>query len=290
VPSNDSDGMELLKLGRILTPIRPKFEKPPLIERALAISFSKLEAFNLGDYGLFWSQIRDEFPLSEVASPVRAEIESYDGFKPIQPKIELMPDTTLPRAFFRNPEKGELIQLQPDRFGFNWIKNGADHQYPHSEAVLTEFFSLLDKLIAFADERNFGEIVPVQCELTNVNVVPISDVGENFVDIATVIRMADIDLQYGCVRLESQLAGSKHLIIDGEGKPIGRVHSIAQPAIQPETGELAFRFDIVARGMPLGSGVSGIKAFLDHATSAVNAVFLASVTNAGRQFWGEING
>lgn len=273
-----------------MTPIRPKFENPPLIERAITVVFTKLEGFSIGDYGLFWSSLRDDFPISEMAPPVIQDRETFEGFKPAQPQIQIIADNSLPRALFRNPEKGELIQLQPDRFSFNWIKTGTDDRYPNSEPLLDRFFSLFNQISAFVAERQFGEIIPVQCELTNVNVIPITDVGETFADVATVIRLPDLDQSYECLRLESQLAASKHLLIDDDGKPIGRVHSIAQPAIQAETGELVFRFDIVARGAPLGSGVLGVKAFLEHAASAINAVFLASVTNSGRQFWGEVNG
>lgn len=273
-----------------MTPIRPKFTNPPLIERAVTVAFKKLERFTLGDYGLFWSSLRDDFPLSEAAPPVVQELETYEGFKPTQAQIQILPDNTLPRAFFRNPEKGELIQVQPDRFSFNWIKTSSDHSYPHSEAVLTQFFSLLDRFIKFAAEHQLGEIVPIQCELTNVNVVPVTDVGESFADVATVVRVPDLDQAYRGLRLESQMAGAKHLIVDDSGNPIGRVHSIGQPSIQIATAELAFRFDITARGAPLGLGVQGVEAFLERATSAVNAVFLASVTNAGRQFWGEVDG
>jgi uncharacterized protein (TIGR04255 family) len=273
-----------------VTPIRPKFENPPLIERAITVVFTKLENFSIGDYGLFWSSLRDDFPISEIAPPVIQELENFEGFKPAQPQIPILAENSLPRAFFRNPEKGELIQLQPDRFSFNWIKTGTDDRYPNSEPLLERFFLLFKRLNAFVAERQLGQIVPVQCELTNVNVIPITDVGETFADVATVIRLPALDQSYGCLRLESQLAASKHLLVDDEGKLIGRVHSIAQPAIHADTGELVFRFDIVARGAPLGSGLKGIKAFLEQAGSAVNAVFLASVTNSGRQFWGEANG
>jgi uncharacterized protein (TIGR04255 family) len=245
---------------------------------------------SLGDYGLFWSHIRDEFPVSEQAAPVIQELETFDGYKPVAGQFRIMPDDMLPRAFFRNAEKGELVQLQPDRFSFNWIKTSADHCYPHSEAVLHRFYALFDRFTAFAAERQLGDIVPIQCELTNVNVVPVSDVGEGFADFATVIRVPDLDATYDCIKLESQMIGAKHLMVDDAGNAIGRVHSIGQPSLQVATSEPAFRFDISARGAPIGPGPQGVAAFLDKAVTAVNAVFLASVTNAGRQFWGEIDG
>jgi uncharacterized protein (TIGR04255 family) len=273
-----------------VTPIRPKFTNPPLIERAISVVFEPLPNFTLGDYGLFWHEVAAEFPASEAMEPVTAALESFDGFRPQQLGIQLLPGVVMPRAAFRNESNGELLQLQSDRFGFNWIKTNADHKYPHSEATLERFFELLARFSAFVERRNLGGLNIVQCELTNVNVVLVSDVGESFADIATVLRLAPLDFDCPNTRLENQLVGSKHLILNDDGQPIGRVHTLGQPSLKVPDNEEAYRLDISARGAPIGSGPGGARRFFDAAVSAVNAVFLASTTNAGRRFWGEQHG
>lgn len=285
----DSERVTLLP-GPPLTPIRPKFTNPPLIERAISVVFDPLMNFSIGDYGGFWEEIRTEFPVSESMDPLSVELEQFGAFRPTQVGLQLVPAGALPRAAFRNVSDGELVQVQRDRFGFNWIKTSDDHKYPHAEATFDRFFDLLEKFSAFVHRRALGDIQIVQCELTNVNVVPVSDVGESFADMATVLRLAP--LEYDCVnlRLENQLAGSKHIMLDDAGSPIGRVHALGQPSLRVPSNEEAYRFDIVARGPPIGDGVDGARGFFDAASSAVNAVFLASTTKAGRRFWGEING
>ena len=273
-----------------MLPVRPKFRNPPLIERAVSVSFAELSQFSLGDFGLFWSEVRSEFPDCEAQPLVRSEVETFDRFQPQQPEIRLLLSDALPRAFYRNPARGELIQIQRDRFSFNWIKTGPDHNYPHSEAVLERFLAMFDQFAKFIADRGLGEIAPVQCELTNVNVIPVSDVGESFPDVATVVRMPQLSDDQPSIKLESQIVGAKHIMLDDAGQPIGRVHSMGQPSIKVDTDELAFRLDIVARGAPLGDGIPGVMQFLECAVTAVNAVFLASVTAAGRQFWGELDG
>ncbi len=256
----------------------------------MTVAFEKLESLSLGHYGLFWSHIRDEFPVSESRPAVVQELETFTDFRPAQPQFQFLAEDALPRALFRNPDTGELVQIQPDRFSFNWIKTNDDHAYPHSEAVLERFLSLFAKFSRFASEQGLGEITPVQCELTNVNVVPVSDVGEAFPDVATVIRMPNLATDFSCIQLENQMVGAKHLIIGDSGAPLGRVHSLGQPTLQVNTGEPAYRLDIVARGAPSIPDLAGVEAFFDRAVSAVNAVFLASITKAGRQFWGEKDG
>jgi uncharacterized protein (TIGR04255 family) len=273
-----------------VTPIRPKFANPPLIERAISVVFGPLDQFSVGDYGLFWSEILSEFPVSEVLPPLAPEIEQYDRFQTVPSGIQILPLGSLPRAAFRNAAAGELVQVQPDRFGFNWIKTGDDHKYPHSEATLDRFFALFELFSRYLVNRGLGRVSIIQCELTNVNIIPISDVGQNFADISTVLRLAPLSFDCEQLRLENQLIGSKHSMLDDNGHQIGRVHTLGQPSLRVPSGEEVYRLDISARGAPIGSDVEGARRFFDRAVSAVNGVFLANITKAGRQFWGEYDG
>ena len=273
-----------------MTPVRPKFTDPPLIERAISVVFEPLSDFSIGDYGLFWADIRSEFPTCEAMEPISFEREEFDGFRPKSSGIQVVSAKMPPRVAFRNSATGELVQVQNDRFGFNWIKTGDDHKYPHSEATLDRFFELLNRFIKYCDGRGLGPMQIIQCELTNVNIVLVSDVGETFADMATVFKLAPLEYKCDDILLEHQLVGSKHLILDDEKKPIGRVHTLGQPSLKVPTNEEAYRLDILARGAPFESSIDGARRFFDAAVSAVNAVFLASTTVAGRRFWGELNG
>ena len=216
-------------------------------------------------------------------------IEQFEDFRPAQIGIQILPSATLPRAAFRNGIGGELLQVQPDRFAYNWIKTGDDHEYPHSEKTLERFFELLEKFTDFLTSRNLGEISIIQCELTNVNIVPVDGVGDSFADVATVLRLPDIVADCPNMKLENQMFGSKHLMLNDVGKPVGRVHCVGQPSLRVPSNEQVFRLDIAARGAPIGPGVLGASKFFEDAVSAINAVFLATTTKAGRQFWGEID-
>ena len=221
---------------------------------------------------------------------VAVELERFGPPEPMQVNIQILPPGSLPRAAYRNAAAGELVQVQPDRFSFNWIKTGEDHKYPHSEATLDRFFKLFGLFSRYVSKRRLGDILITQCELTNVNIIPVSDVGQSFADIATVLRLPPLSFDYAPLQLEHQLVGSKHLMLDDNGNQIGRVHALGQPSLRLPDNEEVYRLDIAARGAPNGSDAESARVFFDRAVSAVNGVFLANVTKAGRQFWGEYDG
>lgn len=272
-----------------MKPVRPKFSDPPLIERAITISFEPIENFAIGHYGLFWQDILADFPVSETQPLVTNEKERFSGPQAVTHMIQLLPQDTLPRAFYRNADRGELIQLQPDRFSFNWIKAGDHDEYPHSEATVDQFVKLLDRFEAFLAQHGLGPIVAIQCEITNVNVIPVSDFGGSFA-MPGAIKIPPAFSDEPFLRPESAMLATRHLIVADDGSPVGRVHMHAQPSLRVSDGEEVYRLDITARGAPLAPERGGVLAFLEVAVSAVNAVFLATVTEDARKVWGEQHG
>ena len=55
--------------------VHPKFSEPPLVEQAIVVAFDAVQGFDLSDYGLFWNEIRAEFPQTETASRLETAVE-----------------------------------------------------------------------------------------------------------------------------------------------------------------------------------------------------------------------
>ena len=49
-----------------MTPIRPEFDDPPVIEQAITLMFEPIEGFNIGDIGRFWDRVRPDFPVCQA--------------------------------------------------------------------------------------------------------------------------------------------------------------------------------------------------------------------------------
>ncbi len=135
----------------------PSYKKPPLAEVVFGIVFKNIGQFKAPHSGLFWQKIRDKYPTCEQAPPLVMESETFDLA------------SLLPRLWFVNRRDNELIQLQKDRFLYNWRKKQEDDPYPRYEIVVRAFKENLHIFREFLEEEGLGSLSLTACELTYVN-------------------------------------------------------------------------------------------------------------------------
>jgi len=80
-----------------------------------------------------------------------------------------------------------LIQLQNNRFFYNWRKMHADEPYPHYQMVIKKFKTNLDIFQKFLEQETLGSFNPTECELTYINHVFKGEGWETISDIHGVI-------------------------------------------------------------------------------------------------------
>ena len=139
-------------------PELPSYKNPPVIEVAYGVAFNALERLRAPHTGLFWSMIRDEFPKVTHAAPV--------GPIPTEIDFGTLP---LPRIWYISKDENFLVQLQSNRFLFNWRIIRPDDEYPRFEVVQSGFqknFALFEE---FIDSAGLGELDLQTYELTYIN-------------------------------------------------------------------------------------------------------------------------
>lgn len=141
----------------------PKYRKPPVIEVAMGVTFEKLENFKLPHTGLFWEKVKEEFPTVDHAASLDLSVQSsYDkntGFP-------------LPRIWFINKTTDKLIQLQNNRFYFNWRTADQKPEYPSYENIKKEFQTKFNIFKSFIKELEISSINLLECELSYINHIP----------------------------------------------------------------------------------------------------------------------
>ncbi len=91
----------------------------------------------------------------------------------------------LPRIWFVN-DSGGIIQVQRDRFHYNWRKLKTEDAYPRYRNVIENFRTNLSKVETFLKENNLGIIEPLQYEMTYVNHIPQGEGWSTPIEIAQI--------------------------------------------------------------------------------------------------------
>ena len=137
----------------------PSYLHPPVNEVVCGVKFQPPPNFTLPYIGLLWNKFREKYPRVEHAATI--------AMGPNQILIDTATGVPLPRVLFINKQDNQLVQFQADRIYFNWRQR--QDMYPRYENVIENFEEVLDSLEAFFKESEFGEFIPVECELTYLN-------------------------------------------------------------------------------------------------------------------------
>ena len=137
----------------------PSYKNPPVNEVVCGLRFKTPDKLRIPHIGLLWDKFRSDYPMIQHVPP----IASSKGELILDKQVNV----PLPRVWFINKEDDQLIQFQLDRFYFNWRRR--ERNYPRYSNVIKNFKNVLDTFINFFSEYNFGELKPIECELTYIN-------------------------------------------------------------------------------------------------------------------------
>jgi uncharacterized protein (TIGR04255 family) len=154
----------------------PDYNNPPVSEVVCGLSFAKIEKFKSHHIGLFWQKVKDEFPLVEHAIRL--------GYNPLETDLK----DYVPRVWFVRDEQNRLIQLQDDKFYFNWRRMQEGEPYPRYETIIEDFKKYLSVFEKFLEAANLGSVNPEQCELTYINHIPKGEGWETVSDVIKIFR------------------------------------------------------------------------------------------------------
>lgn len=263
---------------------RPNFRNPPVVEQAFVVLFDTIPGFSIGEIGLFWNSIGNRFPHCESKprlSPVFEDIGGETTFH-----FAFGDELSVPRALFRSADGSELLQVQSDRFAFNWMRS-EDHEYPRHEETMGRFFALFEEFQSFLDSRKLSRPVLKQCELINVNFagsVEFPD-GLNFGRVFGIYNEPDIDKE--CLLSEGMTIRQDFLMRSKEYGTFGRLHFEANMVKNIQTQADGIRFDLSARGKISPIDIANCEKFFTEARSFINHAFMRVTSDEARKIWGE---
>ncbi len=243
----------------------PAFDQPPVVEVAVSVQFES-PLLDTPHVMLFWSQVRSRFPVIEQTPSLPPTIETFEAPKVLIPNIEfkLLDAPPTPRVFLHNKARTELIQLQQDRFGYNWRRLQPDDNYPHYEAIKESFAKEFAVFEEFLSNENLGEMRPTQCEVTYVNHVFGEGIWQKHGELYKVIPSVTPKLTDDFLPSSEEVRySSKYVLADEENKPLGRLYVRVEPRYLTTDMTPIFLMQLTARGAPQGTSLQGLLKTLD---------------------------
>ncbi len=265
---------------------RPDFNDPPVIEVVLSVQFEPLSALGVPQFGVLWERYRKKFPNTEDKPLLSSVTESFEAPKPRPVRYEILSEPPQTRCWFKNVADTELIQVQRDRFVFNWKKTEADEPYPRYPYVRAEFKAHFRTFETFLRDHDVGTVLPNQCEVTYVNHLfpgrgwKRSGQFKNIFSIWSGRHSGDFLPEPEDITFQT-----RYQMLTEEGKPVGRLHVQAEPRIKVEDASPLLRLTLTARGAPLEGNLDGVLAFFDLGREFVVRGFTSITTNKMHKIW-----
>ena len=264
----------------------PDFKSPPLTEVVLGAQFDVIPGFLTPHLGLIWQQFRSAFPHVEEHPPLQPVFEIFGSNPQFAASFQLSMQPDVPRLFFINDKRTELVQVQKDRFLHNWRKIGEGDDYPRFERMLQTFESGLATYVDTIVTAGLPAPVPNQCEVTYINQIPVAK-GQSLSDLTADLfgRHTGNLMLKDLGEAEDLRFMIRYVIRDASGEPFGRLIASAEPARRLD-GMPIVQLTMTARGRPLTSDKAGIAEFLKRGRASVVRGFTHLTGPKLHKIWG----
>lgn len=269
----------------------PRYENPPVIESALGIQFSEPIGFNSATFGLYYTTIRDRFPIVDEQARLLTITETFPK-RLVVPHVKLSAVPVPPqRMWFKDSQEGRrLIQLQADRFVFNWRKHAGEPYTSYFDNVaicLSEFKGF----VRVCTDLGLPAICPNLCEVTYVNRIEPAE-SESPIELFSKLFTGLNLREYATPFLQSPDAvrlDRVYVIGEQEGRLYAEATIGADPEEKREFVALKLTGRVVIPQKEPNAALAGVRAALNKAHEWVVSGF-ESLTDPGiqRERWRKV--
>jgi uncharacterized protein (TIGR04255 family) len=269
------------------TPQTVEFERPPVAEVSISVTFQPLDRLRSFEILEIWSELfKEELPSYQQQAPLIPQIERF-GMSANQPqmRVQFLAQPPEPRYWFLNESGTSLVQIQQDWFARNWRKIDPTDVYPRFDAVREPFKCDLERLTDFLSSKGYGELEPAQCEVSYIN--PIET--EQLSNVSSLLRYWR-DLPGDFLPAPEDLqAHVRYVIKDSQGENAGRFHANVQPAVRATDNVPIYLLNLTARGAPASPSIEDVMSFVDTCHVWIVNGFADITSVEMHEEWGKID-
>jgi uncharacterized protein (TIGR04255 family) len=265
-------------------PVLRTYREAPVIETVLSIQFSPLTKLSVPHFGLYWERIRQHFPLNEMKPPIMHIVEDFPGPQSSPPGgLEEFPNEKMVRYWFLTERKDSFVQLQQDRFLYNWQRIEPSDPYPRYQNIRQNFLVEWNAFLQFLEAEKLPRPEVDQCEVTYVNHIPYDDGWKTYRELNRVVS-------YWSGRTSGQwLPDPEKVTINLRYKMpdhLGRLYISLQPVIRARDGVEVLQLNLTARGAPVSSKTEDIFKWLNQGRTWIVEGFTDFITPHMQERWG----
>ncbi len=251
------------------------------------MQFEALPGLRAIHLGAIWDIFgRADFPLTEEQPPLPAQSEragASQGFFP--PQISILNVPPLPRYFFISSSGSEVIQIQQDRFGYNWRKRKEDDVYPRFGAIEAKFEEYARRFVSYVQQEGLGNVRVTQAEVTYVNQIRTEGVPGKLEKVVSVFSGGYTD---HFLHDPEEVHLALRYPISRNGDFCGRLYVDVRPTASMESGA-ALTMVLLARGKPDGNDINAAQGFFAIAHEQIVSGFASITSKEMHLIWGRID-
>lgn len=165
------------------------FERPPVDEVVLSVLFKNLDKLLAPHLGEIWTEFKkDRFVRIFEQPPVIPTMEKLTNpMGDAELRIGNIPE--LARIWFIHENENQILQVQRDRFTFNWRKTNSDQKYPGFSTIYERFENFYNRFCLTIKKLEIGSLTPLQYELTYIDQLMQGESWNSIYDVGKIYNM-----------------------------------------------------------------------------------------------------
>ena len=268
----------------------PDFKSPPVTEVVLGVQFNTVGRFLSPHLGLVWDRFRSTFPNIEEHPTIPPIFETFGPNPQFFPGVAFQVSTgaEMPRIFFMNSNRTQLLQVQRDRFLHNWRKVGTGDDYPRFEHMLDTFADGFQTFTRVLSDQGMGSVAPNQCEVTYINQIPAQENESHFEIFNRLFRQQAVGTTFDDLGAPEDMRFLiRYVMRDADRAPIGRLIVSAEPARRND-GVGIIQLTLTAMGKPHAADMDGVIDFLQQGRLHIVRGFTSITSDTMHNIWERI--
>lgn len=258
------------------------FRNPPVSEVYIGLQ-TVGPIFPVGELGRLSKVHTPRYPKIQFMRQVARMVEI-----PPSPDPQLVVQTDLggPRFWFVNEDETNVVQIQHDRFIYNWRRVKDGQKYPRFESVRsgfrTEFTALIEEL-KIDPGSSFVDV----CEVSYTNTIERPGKADIRADLCEIFRgITDLDVGVPGAKLQEGQFLWTYNLAGPDGEFLGRLRVTTVPHINIAANTRLLLTTIAYRGVPAGRTLAGAFKLFDDGHLAIVNAFKNITTPAMHKLWG----